>query len=127
MSGVQSCALPISIPVPTDVQHPVIGYRTVVDGIHTLYEVDGDAIGDDRAVTLPSTSATVEELMAALNRTAAGRTLGSLDVKPDPFIMDIVKTWPKAASADRAVRLGLPQDGSLDAIVKAFIEDYVDV
>jgi len=114
------------IPVPTDVRHPVIGYRTVVDGIHALYEADGAAIGDDRAVTLPSTSATVEELMAALNGAAGDRTLGVLDVKPDPFIMDIVKTWPQAASAERAVALGLPQDASLEAIVRAFIEDYVD-
>lgn len=115
-----------SIPVPTDVRHPVIGYRTVVDGIHALYEAKGAEIGDDRAVTLPSTSATVEELKAALDRVASGRALGAIDVKPDPFIMEIVNSWPKAASADRAITLGLPQDPSLDSIVEAFIEDYVD-
>ena len=114
-----------TIPVPLDVRHPVIGYRTVVDGIHALYEADGPAIGDDRAVTLPSTSATVEELQAALMRAASGRALGKLGVEPDPFIMDIVRTWPKAASAERAVGLGLPQDPDLDSIVTAFIEDYV--
>ncbi len=115
-----------TIPVPVETRHPVIGYRTVVDGILALYEADGDAIGDDRAVTLPSTSATVEQLMAALQNVAGDRALGETSVSPDPFTMEIVKTWPRAASGDRALALGLPHDNSLEDIVNAFIEDYVD-
>lgn len=116
-----------SIPVPTDVRSPVIGYRSVIDGMIALYEADGDAIGDDRAVTLPSHSVTVAELMAALESAAAGRKLGKLTVEPDPFIQDIVKTWPRAASSDRARALGLPGEASVEDIVRAYIEDYVDV
>jgi nucleoside-diphosphate-sugar epimerase len=115
------------IPVPHDVRHPVIGYRTVVDGILALYEADSDAIGDDRAFTLPSTSATVAELMEALDRVAGDRPLGKRTVEPDPFIQAIVKNWPRAAGAERALALGLPHDNSLDDIVRAYIADYVDI
>lgn len=113
-----------TIPVPLSVQHPVIGYRTVVEGILALYEADGDAIGDDRAVTLPSLAPTVEELLATLNRADGERSLGVVDVKPDPFIEQIVATWPSSASCERALALGLPKDSDLDSILAAYIEDY---
>ncbi|MDJ0683572.1 MAG: NAD-dependent epimerase/dehydratase family protein [Alphaproteobacteria bacterium] len=115
-----------TIPVPLSVRHPVIGYRAVVEGMRALYEADGAAIGDDRAVTLPSQSVTVEDLVAALRRVAGDRALGTIDVKPDPFIEEIVATWPQAATSERARALGLPADPDLDSIVRAFIDDYVD-
>jgi len=122
LAGVE-CVLPVKM----DTRHPVAGYRTVVDGFVRLHEVDGAAIGPDRAVNFPSVQITVSGLVEALKRVAGNRHLGAIRVEEDPFVAKIVAGWPTATNADRAITLGLPRDLDLDAIIKAYIEDYVDV
>ena len=113
------------IPVSEDTVMPLLGYRAIVGGFIGLHEADGTALGDDRAVSLPSFTVTVRDLVDALMRVAAGRKLGEIVFEPDPFIQRICDGWPKDASYDRATRLGLPRDASLDAIVENYIEDYL--
>ncbi len=120
LNGVD-CALPVK---PETVM-PVLGYRSIVEGLIALHEADGAALGDDRAVELPSHTATVAEMIEALQRVAGERPLGRITVEPDPFIEAIVKTWPLDASYERATALGLPKEDSLEEIVRAYIEDYL--
>ena len=115
-----------TLPVSTETAMPVTGYRAIVEGIIRLHEIDGAALGDDRAVGLPSLNVTVAEMIAALNRVAGDRALGAITVEPDPFIVAICKTWPAASDAARAAALGLPGENSLDDIVRYYIEDYLD-
>ena len=105
---------------------------------HVTVEESGRAQGDGpgaqhgprppsyRAVSLPSLTVTVAEMIAALKRVAGDRPLGEITVAPDPFIEAIVKTWPQDAAYDRATALGLPREASLDEIVEAYIEDYLE-
>jgi 4-hydroxybutyrate dehydrogenase len=104
---------------------PVAGYRTVVSAIEALFEADGAKLGDDRAVNLPNLGITVADMIDALNRVAAGRKLGKIDVQPDQFVMSIVAGWPAHLDAARAEAVGLPKDKSLDDIIRAYIEDYL--
>jgi nucleoside-diphosphate-sugar epimerase len=104
---------------------PVIGARTVVECLIRLAEVDGDALGIDRAVNLPSISVTTGEMVESLLRFAGDRRLGKVTIEPDPVIERIVGTWPLFTSSERALALGLPHDDSLDEIVRAYIDDYV--
>ncbi len=120
LNGVD-CALPVK---PETVM-PVLGYRSIVEGLIALHEADGAALGDDRAVELPSHTVTVAEMIEALQRVAGDRPLGKITVEPDPFIEAIVATWPLDASYERATALGLPKEDSLDEIVQAYIEDYL--
>jgi nucleoside-diphosphate-sugar epimerase len=113
------------IPVSEDTVMPVLGYRAIVDGFVALHEADGAALGDDRAFSLPSFTVTVRDMIDALHRVAAGRKLGEIVFEPDPFIQQICDGWPKDASYERATKLGLPRDASLDAIVENYIEDYL--
>jgi nucleoside-diphosphate-sugar epimerase len=113
------------IPVSEDTVMPVLGYRSIVGGLIALHEADGAALGDDRAVSLPSFTVTVRDMIAALRRVAKDRRLGEIVFEPDPFIQKICDGWPQDASYERATRLGLPRDASIDAIVENYIEDYL--
>ena len=113
------------IPVAPETVMPVLGYRSIVEGFVALHEADGAALGDDRAVSLPSFTVTVTEMIEALRRVAGNRHLGEIVFEPDPFIAEICAGWPKDAAYERATALGLPRDASLDAIVENYIEDYL--
>jgi len=115
-----------TLPVPIETAMPVAGYRAIVEGILRLHEIGGDALGDDRAVGLPSLDVTVAEMIEALHRVAGDRALGAISVEPDRFIVEICETWPAASDAARAAALGLPGEDSLDDIVRHYIDDYLD-
>lgn len=121
LNGVE-CILPVA---ETTVM-PVLGYRATVENLIRLYELDGASLGTDRAVSLPSLDVTVAEMVASLRRVAGNRHLGEIRVERDPFIERIVAGWPVAIDATRARALGLVTDDGLDAIVKAYIEDFLD-
>ena len=114
-----------ALPVGLETRIPVIGARTVVEGLIRLSEADGEALGDDRALNLPSISVTVGEMVESLRRVAGERTIGAIEIRPDPEIERIVRTWPLYASAERARALGLPQDRALDDIVRAYLADVL--
>jgi D-erythronate 2-dehydrogenase len=120
LSGVE-CVLPVG----EETIMPVSGYRTIVEGFIKLHEADGEALGDDRAITFPAINATVAEMIKALKRVAGNKPLGPIRVERDATIERIVASWPTALNFDRATALGLPVDGNLDTIVRAYIEDYV--
>ena len=117
---------PCALPVTLDTVMPVLGYRSAVAGFIALHEADAEALGDDRAVNLPSHAVTVEEMIAALRRVAGNRHLGEITVAPDPEIQAIVATWATDTEFARATALGLPIENGLDDIVRAYIEDFLD-
>jgi nucleoside-diphosphate-sugar epimerase len=120
LNGVE-CVLPVGL----DTIMPVAGCRTIVEGFQRLYEADGQALGDDRAVEFPAIEASVEVMIAALKRVAANRKLGEIRLQRDPVIERIVAGWPTGTSFARALALGLPRDPDLDSIVRAYIEDFL--
>jgi hypothetical protein len=104
----------------------VTGYRTAVDALTALYELDGARLGPDRALNLPNISVSMGEMIASLKRVAGGRTLGRIDVSVDPTIAAIVAGWPTVVRSGRGEALGLPRDAGIDDIVRLYIEDYVE-
>ena len=116
---------PCVLPVKPDTRMPLLGYRSAVAGFVRLHEAPSGALGDDRAVNFPSLSVTVEEMIAALRRVAGGRALGGITVEADPTIEAIVATWPSETTFARATALGITAEPDLDAIVRAYIEDFL--
>lgn len=116
------CALPV-----TRAQLPTLGYRNCVAGLIGLHDAPAEALGDDRAINLPSRPHTVEDMIAAVKRVAAKHQirLGPIITKPDPRIQAIVDGWATDANWDRAKALGLPVDESIDRVVEDYIEDFL--
>jgi nucleoside-diphosphate-sugar epimerase len=108
------------LPVPLETRLPVIGVRTAVECLARLAELPAEALGDDRVINLPSLSISVGELVEAVRAAGATVTIG---VERDPWVEKLVGTWPRAARSARALALRLPQDGSLDSIVRSYVED----
>jgi len=119
--------VPCVLPVGYDAIMPLAGYRTIVEGFIRLHEVDGAALGEDRAVSLPSLDVSVGDMVAGLKRVAGNRHLGEITVERDPVIERIVASWPIGTKFDRALKLGLPKDPDLDFVIKAYIEDFLAV
>jgi nucleoside-diphosphate-sugar epimerase len=117
----QECVLPVGLGMRT----PVGGVRTVVEGLIRLHDVEAARLGADRGVLFPSVSCTAGEMADCVRRVGAGRALGPITVRPDPHIERICGSWAKHADAARAAALGIPCDESLDAIVEAYVADYL--
>ncbi len=114
------------IPVDPEQMMPVLSYRSIVNGIIRLAEVPASALGTDRGVGLPAINATVNQMMAALKNAAGNRHLGEHILERDEVIAKIVSGWPTQIDNSRALKLGLPLDGSLEEIVQNYIDDYID-
>ena len=121
LAGVE-CVLPVG----PETRMMVLGFRNAVQGLIGLMDTDGDALGEDRVVSLPNTVHTVTGMIATLERVAAGRgiELGSVSHRPDPVIEAIVGSWPLVMEDSRARALGLPADDGLEAVIEDYIEDF---
>lgn len=119
----QECILPVG----TDVRMALLGYRNAIEGIIGLHEADGEAIGDDRAVFLPSRTYSVAEMIAGVKRVAAANNIapGPITPRPDPAIEAIVTGWAPHCETTRAESLGLPGDESLDRVIQDYIDDFM--
>jgi nucleoside-diphosphate-sugar epimerase len=120
---------PYDLPVGLETRMPVLGHRAIVACLGHLHEVDGAALGLDRVLNLPALAVTVAEMIESLKRVAAAELpnveLGEIRMAPDPSIQAIVAGWPTRTTFDRARALGMPEQDSLDTIVRDYIADFL--
>ena len=114
------------IPVDTEQEAAVSGYRSIVNGIIHLAEIPASLLGSDRAVGLPAVNTSVQDMMEALRNVAGNRPLGEHILEKDSAIEKIVKGWPVRINNERALKLGLPIESSIEEIVQNYIKDYLD-
>ena len=81
-----------------------------------------DAVGT-RVPTFPEWSATIGDQIDALRRVAGDKVVDLICEAPDPAVHEIVSSWPRAFSADRARSLGFTAESSMDEIIEVHIED----
>jgi len=65
---------------------PVLGYRSIVNGIIRLAEIPASELGTDRGVGLPAINATVDEMMQSLKNVAGNRHLGEHIIEQEDTI-----------------------------------------
>src|SRR4029077_21248749 len=112
---------PTTLPVGLDQPAVVIGVDTTVACLARLLEIDGDELGDGRALNLPGLLVTGTELMKALHSLVDEDTLAPVSVEIDPATEAIARTSGTGGRSSRAHALGLPRDDDAAGIVRAYL------
>jgi nucleoside-diphosphate-sugar epimerase len=113
------------LPVDPRTRVPISGYRTIVDNLIRLHEVDGATLGADRALNLPALDVSAQEMIEEL-RQASDRPLGPIHVRLDPVIEAIYRGWAQRSSFERATAIGLARDESVEAIIRSYVADFLE-
>lgn len=112
------------VPVDPSTRIPLSGHRTVVNNLVGLHDADGEALGRDRGLNLPSLSLTAMDIVRELG-VGHSRPLGRVRFRPDPFITAIYRGWASTTSFNRATALGLQRDEGIDTIIRAYLDDFL--
>ena len=118
LNGVESVC-----PVPASTQVWLLSPATVIECFIKAHDLDGAALGANRSLILPGFTVSVGDMVAALERVAGPEASARVRFEPDERVERIVRTWPVALDATRALGLGFPTDTSFDAIIRRYIED----
>ena len=110
-------------PVRPDNWMPLLSPRKTVECFIHAHELASEKWGTNRTLMLPSFDVTVGEMAEAVKRVAGNDAYKKIVWKQDPLIQKIVDGWPARLDSKRARSMGLTDDGSMDAIIQAFIED----
>jgi nucleoside-diphosphate-sugar epimerase len=108
-------------PVGADATIWLTSRRAAVAGLCRLADVDGAAIGAQRAVTAPALAVSVGEIVAALGRFDAAAP-ARVRYAPAPEIEAQFGRWPRDCAFSRAESLGLIGEVSLDALIRDHLE-----
>lgn len=111
------------LPVPKDLRHWFASPRSAVGALIHAASIDLGALGARRSLNLPGVSATVGDQIDALRRVAGDEAAKLIREVPDPAVYEIVSSWPRAFTAERARKLGFTAEASMDEIINVHIED----
>jgi len=110
-------------PVPATTRVWLLSPATVIQCFMIAHDLDGAALGTNRSLILPGFTVSVGEMVAALERVAGPQVAARVRYAPDERVERIVRTWPVALDASRAIGLGFPTDTSFDDIVTRYMSD----
>lgn len=118
LSGVETVC-----PVRPESWMPLMSPRRVIEALVKAHDLPAEAFGPYRGLLLPGLNVTVGEMAEAVRRAGGEEAYRRIEWKPDPVIQSIVDGWPRKLRAEKAPRLGIAGDASMDELVAAFIED----
>lgn len=95
--------------------------RAAIANLLRLADIDGAAIGAQRAMTAPALAVSIAEIVAALARFDAAAP-ARVRYAPQPEIEAQFGRWPRDASFARAESLGLAGATSIDALIRDHLE-----
>lgn len=111
------------LPVPHTVRHWFQSPRRAIFNLAHAGHVKTDDLPKSRAISLPGVSATVADIIAALERAAGAKATSLIQDQADDAIKNIVMGWPKAFAATTAIAMGFEGDASFDEIIEIYLED----
>ncbi len=95
--------------------------RAAVANLVRMAEVNGAALGTERAVTAPALALSIAEIVAAIARVDPGAA-ARVRFAPQPAIEAQFGRWPRERAFARANALGLASEPSIDAILRDHLE-----
>lgn len=114
-------------PVTPESYMACLSARRTIDSFIHMHDLTSAALGLQRSVQLPGIPVTAEEMVAAAGRNAGNRALGRVIWQQDAATQAIVDGWPRETRSARAAALGFQADRDIDAIVRNFIADDLDM
>ena len=111
------------LPVADSVRHSHASPRAAAGFLRHAASLQGADIGARRALNLPGVSCTVGDQIEALRRAAWQAAVDLIVPQPDPEIIKIVDTWPKAFDPQLALSLGFSAEQSFDQIIEIYLAD----
>jgi len=117
--------LPATLPVPDAFAVWICSPRRAVEWLLHAAAMDTGAMGLDRGVNPPGISATVGQMLEALDSVRPGAS-ALVERRPDPAVAAIIGGWPAAFAPVRAVALGFAAHESLAELVQAFVDDDLE-
>src|SRR5262249_29657573 len=117
---------PAILPVSETVRHWFASPRAAVQHLICAANLDDEAVGPVRCLTMPGVSATIGMALDALRRAAGNDVLSLIERQPDDIISRIVAGWPAAFDTRRACALGFRSERDFDDIVRVYIDDELE-
>ncbi len=110
-------------PVLPDDSGFLLSPRRAIEGLIIGHDSAAESWGRDRSVMMAGLACSAAELVAAVERAGGQKAADLVEWRADPFIRDIVTTWPTSFRLEKARRIGLAADASVDEIVRNYVED----
>jgi nucleoside-diphosphate-sugar epimerase len=111
-------------PVEPETELWLISPRLAVKCLLHAFELPTEKLGAIRSLSLPGITASVHEMVVALERIAGPAAVKRIRWEPDEKIESIVKSWPARFETARADSLGFPRDeGGFDRIIGDYVRD----
>ncbi len=111
------------LPVDESVRHWHASPRAAAGFLKHAATLDSRLLENRRALNLPGVSCTVAEQIEALRRAAGQSVVNLIERRPDDTIINIVSSWPRNFTAQRARALGFQAEASFDEIIATYIQD----
>ena len=111
------------LPVDESVRHWHASPRAAAGFLRHAATLDSRLLENRRALNLPGVSCTVAEQIEALRRAAGQSVVNLIEHRPDGTIINIVSSWPRNFTAQRARALGFQAEASFDEIIATYIQD----
>ena len=110
-------------PVPVETPMWLMSPRQAVATLIHTHDLPGETLGTNRIITPAGLTVTVAEMVESLRRVGGEEPVGRISFGSDPEVENIICHWAGRWESKRAGGLGFEGDESMDAIIRAFIED----
>ncbi len=110
-------------PVKPESRMAILSPRRLIDCMMRIHEIDSGTVGAERTFIVPGLETAIADIAAAVQSAGGDGAASLVDWVPDPAVQKIVDGWPASMTSARSQALGLWPDGSIDDIIRAFIED----